>query len=77
MIVADKESTFVLTGQGDVLDPEENYTAIGSGGGFALSSAMALYDMPNLSAEEIARRSIEIASKLCIYTNNNIVIEKL
>ena len=77
MIVADKTYTYVLTGNGDVLEPEENYAAIGSGGSFALSASMALYDFTNLSAEEIARKSLEIASKICIYTNNNIVVEKI
>lgn len=77
MIVADKTYTYVLTGNGDVLEPEDNYAAIGSGGSFALSASMALYDFTNLSAEEIARKSLEIASKICIYTNNNLVVEKI
>jgi ATP-dependent HslUV protease subunit HslV len=77
MIVADKSYTYTLTGNGDVLEPEDNYTAIGSGGGFALSAAMALYETTDCSAEEIAKRSLEIASKICIYTNNNIAIEKI
>ena len=76
MIVADKSYTYVLTGQGDVLEPEYNYTAIGSGGGFALSSAMALYDT-SMTAEEIAVKSIEIAARICIYTNNNVIVERL
>ncbi len=76
MIVADLENIYVLTGQGDVLEPEYDYISIGSGGGFALASSMALYDT-DMDAIEIARKSIEIASKICIYTNNNIVIESL
>jgi ATP-dependent HslUV protease subunit HslV len=77
MIVADKNYTYMLTGNGDVLEPENNYAAIGSGGGFALSAAMALYDTPSMSAEDIAKMALEIAAKICIYTNNNITIEKL
>lgn len=77
MIVADKNYTYILTGNGDVLEPENNFATIGSGGGFALSAAMAIYDDPVLSAEQIARKSLEIASKICIYTNNNIIIEKI
>jgi ATP-dependent HslUV protease subunit HslV len=67
----------MLTGNGDVLEPEDDYTSIGSGGGFALAAAMALYGIKELSAEDIAKRSLEIAAKICIYTNNNITIEKL
>ncbi len=77
MIVSDKNYTYILTGNGDVLEPESHYTAIGSGGGFALSAAMALYDVGELSAEEIAVRALNIASKICIYTNDNIVVEKI
>lgn len=77
MIVADKNFTYILTGTGDVLEPEDNYAAIGSGSGFALSAAMALYNNSGFSAEEIARESLEIAAKICIYTNNNIIVEKI
>jgi ATP-dependent HslUV protease subunit HslV len=75
MIVIDKNISLVLTGNGDVLEPEDGIIAIGSGGNFALSAARALIDF-DLSAEEICMRSMKIASKLCVYTNDNIVIEK-
>jgi ATP-dependent HslUV protease subunit HslV len=75
MIVIDKNISLVLTGNGDVLEPEDGIIAIGSGGNFALSAARALIDF-DLSAEEICIRSMKIASKLCVYTNDNIVIEK-
>lgn len=76
MITADKHQMYVISGNGDVIEPEDNYVTIGSGGGFALSAAIALYDY-DLSAEQIARRSLEIASKICIYTNSNITMEKI
>lgn len=75
MIVIDKNISLVLTGNGDVLEPEDGIVAIGSGGNFALSAARALIDF-DLSAEEICVRSMKIASKLCVYTNDNIIIEK-
>lgn len=76
MIVADKETSLILSGNGDVLEPKDGIMAIGSGGNYALAAARALYDS-KLSAEDIARKSLEIASDLCIYTNNNITIEKI
>lgn len=76
MIVADKEEIFLLSGAGDILEPEHGVAAIGSGGGFAQAAAFALLDSTELDASEIARRSIEIASKICIYTNDNIVLEE-
>jgi ATP-dependent HslUV protease subunit HslV len=77
MIVADANYTYILTGSGDVLEPEDNYAAIGSGGGFALAAAMALYGIESLLAEDIARKALLIASKICIYTNDNVVLEKV
>ena len=77
MLVADKEKSFVITGQGDVLEPEYGVVAIGSGGNYALAAARAMIDDKTKSAEEIAKRSIEIASDICVFTNNNITIEKL
>ncbi len=76
MIVADKQTSLILSGNGDVLEPKDGIMAIGSGGNYALAAARALYDS-KLSAEDIAKKSLEIASDLCIYTNNNITIEKI
>ncbi len=76
MIVADRETTLVLTGTGDVLEPERHVMGIGSGGNFALAAARALLDQP-LDAEEIARKAMAIAADICVYTNTNIVIESL
>ena len=77
MLVADKDKSFVLTGQGEVLEPEYGVVAIGSGGNYALAAARAMIDDKTKTAEEIAKRSIEIASDICVFTNNNITIEKL
>lgn len=76
MIVADKEVTLVLTGNGDVLEPEGGVTGIGSGGNYALAAARALADM-DLSAEEVARKAMKIAAEICVYTNNNLTVESL
>jgi ATP-dependent HslUV protease, peptidase subunit HslV len=76
MIVADKSTTLVLTGTGDVLEPENGIAAIGSGGNYALAAARALADSDR-DAEAIARRAMEIAGEICIYTNANIVVETL
>jgi ATP-dependent HslUV protease subunit HslV len=77
MIVADKTDVFMLSGAGDILEPEHGIAAIGSGGGFAQAAAMAMVDATDLPAPEIARRSIEIASKICIYTNDSIIMEEI
>lgn len=77
MIVADKGDTFLLSGAGDILEPERGVAAIGSGGGFAQAAAYALLDSTDLPAAEIARRSIEIASRICIYTNDSIIVEEV
>ena len=76
MIVADKGHTLVLTGTGDVLEPEHHVIGIGSGGNFAMAAARALYDT-DLSAEEIARRAMKIAAEICVYTNDNVIVEAL
>jgi len=76
MIVADKEVSLVLTGTGDVLEPEAGITGIGSGGNYALAAARALADGP-LDAEAIVRRSLDIAADICVYTNRNITVETL
>jgi ATP-dependent HslUV protease subunit HslV len=76
MIVADKSTTLVLTGTGDVLEPENGLAAIGSGGNYALAAAKALSDT-DMDAEAIARRAMQIAGEICVYTNDNIVVESL
>lgn len=76
MLVADVDTTLVLTGTGDVLEPEQHVMGIGSGGNYALAAARALLDQP-LSAEEIARKAMGIAGEICVYTNSNLVVESL
>jgi ATP-dependent HslUV protease subunit HslV len=76
MAVADKDTSLILTGTGDVLEPEDGLIGIGSGGAYALSAARALIDQ-NLGAEEIARKALDIASDICIYTNKSVTLEKL
>jgi len=76
MIVADKGVSLVLTGTGDVLEPEAGVMGIGSGGNYALAAARALMDSP-LEAEAIVRKSLEIAADICVYTNRNVTIETL
>ena len=76
MIVADKSVTLTLTGNGDVLEPEEGVMAIGSGGNFALAAAKALAET-DLDAETIARRAMKIAAEICIYTNSEVTLESL
>jgi ATP-dependent HslUV protease subunit HslV len=77
MAVADKTVSLTLTGNGDVLEPEDGLIGIGSGGPYALAAARALIGIDDLDAEEIARRSMKIAAGICIYTNENVVVEKL
>ncbi len=77
MLVADPTTLLILTGTGDVLEPEDGMMAIGSGGNYALAAGRALMDIPDLSAEDIARRALKIAADICIYTNQNITLEKL
>ena len=76
MIVADKEVTLVLTGNGDVLEPGSGVAAIGSGGNYALSAATAIFDY-EAEAETIARKAMKIASDICVYTNDNLTVEQL
>ena len=73
---ADKNVSLVLSGNGDVLEPEDSLIGIGSGGAFALSAARALLPF-DLSAEEIAQRAMQIAAGICVFTNDNVVVEKL
>ena len=77
LLVADPEKIFVISGNGDVIEPDHDAAAIGSGGPFALSAALALLDGSSLGAREIAERSLNIAADICIYTNRNLVIESL
>ena len=77
MAVADAERAFTLTGNGDVLEPEDGIIAIGSGGNYALSAARALLGVDGLSAIDIARRSMKIAGDICVYTNHAVIVETL
>lgn len=76
LIVADAKETFLITGAGDVLDPEYPVVAVGSGGNFALAAARALYDHMD-DADAIARKAMAIAAEICVYTNGNLTVEKL
>ena len=77
MAVADAQHSYTLTGNGDVLEPDDGIIAIGSGGNYALSAARALLEIDGLSAEDIARRAMRIAGEICVYTNANVIIETL
>ena len=77
LIVADSENTLILTGNGDVLEPEYGLAAIGSGGAYAQAAALAMLRNTELSPADIVKKSLEIAGEMCIYTNNNHVIETL
>src|SRR5215207_11749146 len=77
MAVADKEVSLILSGTGDVLEPEDDIIGIGSGGGYALAAARALIDIDGLDAETVARRAMAIAAQICVYTNDRITLEKL
>ncbi|PCI39347.1 MAG: HslU--HslV peptidase proteolytic subunit [Rhodospirillaceae bacterium] len=77
MLVADKEVSLTLTGQGDVLEPDDGVMAIGSGGNYALAAARALFPQDEVSAEDICTRAMTIASEICVYTNGNFTMEKI
>ncbi len=77
MIVADKNDLLIISGNGEVIEPDQPFIAIGSGGNYAYSAANALYNNTELDAETIVRKSLEIASSICVYTNNHISVEKL
>jgi ATP-dependent HslUV protease subunit HslV len=78
LVVMDKETTLVISGQGDVIEPDDHILAIGSGGSYALAAARALKaNAPDLSAKEIVEKSLNIAADICIYTNHNLTILKL
>lgn len=76
LLVADRDQIFTVTGVGDVLEPESGVAAIGSGGNYALAAALALADSP-LSAEEVARKAMAIAARICVYTNGELTVESL
>jgi len=77
LVVADEESSLILSGTGDVIEPENSLMAIGSGGSFAQAAARALMDNTELDARDIVEKSLHIAADICIYTNHNLVIEEL
>lgn len=77
MIVADKETLLMISGNGDVIEPDEGICAIGSGGNYAFAAAKALYQNTNLSAKEIAGKALEIACQICVFTNEHITIEEV
>ena len=77
LVVMNEESTLLISGTGDVIEPDEGVIAIGSGGSYALAAARALMRNTDLPASEIARRSLEIAGEICVYTNNQIVVEEM
>ncbi|QJE71729.1 ATP-dependent protease subunit HslV [Aerophototrophica crusticola] len=77
MAVADRDVSLVITGNGDVLEPEDGIIAIGSGGNYALAAARALADREDMDAEAIARKAMKIAADICVYTNNSLTLEKI
>jgi ATP-dependent HslUV protease subunit HslV len=77
LLVADREKTFILSGAGDVVEPDQGIGAVGSGGPYALAAALALLNNTSLSAKEIAATSMKIAAEICIYTNTNLSFEEL
>ena len=77
MIVVDKDDMLVISGNGEVIEPDQDFVAIGSGGNYAYAAANGLYNHTEMTAEEIARESLKIAASICVYTNDNISVEKL
>lgn len=77
LIVADKEKLLIVSGMGDVIEPQDDVCAIGSGGNYALASAKALLQNTDLSAKEIATKSLHIASEICVFTNDHIIVEEI
>lgn len=77
MVAADKEGMLLISGNGEVIEPDEDFIAIGSGGNFAYSAANALFKHTDMKAEEIVKESLKIAASICVYTNDNISTEKL
>lgn len=77
LLLADENDLFLVSGNGEVIVPDEGIAAIGSGGNYALAAARALKENTDLSAAEIARKALEIAASICVYTNNNIIVEEM
>ena len=77
LVVADREHSFLLSGSGELIEPDDGIVAVGSGGNFALAAARALLAVPDLSARDIAQRSLEIAADICVFTNRHITILEL
>ena len=77
LLVADRKHMLLISGTGDVVDPEEDVIAIGSGGSFAYAAARAFLESASFSAREVVERSLKIASEICIYTNSQLVVEEL
>lgn len=77
MIVVDKDSMLVISGNGEVIEPDQDFVAIGSGGNYAYAAANGLFNHTEMTAEEIAKESLKIAASICVYTNDNISVEKL
>ena len=77
MIVVDRDSMLVISGNGEVIEPDQDFIAIGSGGNYAYAAANGLYNFTEMTAEDIARESLKIAASICVYTNDNISVEKL
>ena len=77
MAVADRDISLILSGNGDVIEPDDGIIAIGSGGGYALAAARALESAPEMDAEAVARQALKIAGDICIYTNNHVTLEKI
>ncbi|MBQ9146028.1 MAG: ATP-dependent protease subunit HslV [Clostridia bacterium] len=77
MIAANHETLLIISGTGEIIDPDSGVCAIGSGGNYALAAARALYDIEGLSAEDIARKAMKIAGELCVYTNGNLTVEEV
>jgi ATP-dependent HslUV protease subunit HslV len=77
LVAADRENLLVISGNGEVIEPDEGFVAIGSGGNFAYAAANALYSHTDMDAEKIVREALNIAAGICVYTNNNISVEKL
>ena len=77
LCVADKESSFIVTGNGDVIEPEDDLMAIGSGGPYAQAAALALLQNTDLEAREIVEKALNIAGDICVFTNQNVTIEEL
>ena len=77
MIVADKDTSLVISGTGEVMEPDDGIIGIGSGGNYAMAAAKALYDVPNMNLEEIARKAMKIAGDIDVYTNHNVIVERI